>query len=260
MNLAETLAAIPEAYANLPGYLLPGSQPPDPEKRTAHTVVSHRSILRLEVVDLLDVREKADASPTRDDFDVDRRAGARRQGILPTLSSWVRLVDSEMWDEGDEHQNPPTQRTVAGECAWLASQLEWIEAQRWVGEIEEDLARMLADMLRACGVKPEPVYRCPNCRDLVRPEDKGAWYRCLGCGQTWAMHNEINRLLAQQANTMTLKACAEDVGRPKSSLEEWRARGLINPVAKDDRGRFLFDVECVRRISETVGRRERKPA
>lgn len=71
------------------------------------------------------------------------------------------------------------------------------------------------------------------------------------------MHNEISRLLAEQGNTQTLRQCAEQVGRPVKTLHEWRARGWINPVAKNRVGQFLYDVRLVEKVAAEVKRGRR---
>lgn len=269
-TLAELLAAIPDAYAALPGFKLPGSQPPDPDKRTAASVVSHRSILRLEVVALLDEREKADAPPTRlfhpkfgGGAEHDRIAGQRRQGILPTLSAWVRDVDSAMWDEGDEHQNPPTQRTVAGECEWLTSQLDWIEAQPWVRELEDDLVRMLADIQLACGVKPAKPLECPACGwemqgqgDYQAELKRYPWYRCTGCPQTITTAAELDRVSKRAEDYVALKYAAKVLEIPYATLRTWKARGLVRAVGRDARG----DVFSLAALSAMARRMNTKSA
>jgi hypothetical protein len=252
-KLTEHLAAIPPLFARLPQFIRPGSRPADPDRVTTSTSPA-RPPLNLDVLDLLDLREKADAEATRGDYDLDRRAGGRRQGILPTLSSWVRLVDGERWDEGDEHQNPPTQRTVEGECGWLTEGLDWITEQKWANELEQDLQRMVADMRRACGESPEVPLTCSKCRWLVEPRDGGAWYVCTGCNWTWTMANEIDRLLQAQTDIMdaaTLPEIAANVGRPVSTVKEWKARGWLLPVGKTKRG-YVYDVKAAQRVAESV--------
>lgn len=260
-RLPELLLAIPDAYAALPGFKLPGSQPPDPDKRTGHSVVSHRSILRLEVVDLTDQREKADAAPTRrENIEADRRDGWR-QGILPTLSSWVRDVDAAMWDSGDEHQNPPTQRTVAGECGWLAENADWIQKQKWLGDILVDLTKMLEDINRACGVKPEQPLACPACGwemqgqgDYQAELKRHPWYRCTGCPQTITTAAELDRVSKRAEDYVTLKYAAKVLEVPYATLRTWKARKWIIPLGRDSRG-DIFSLTVLSSLARRIDQR-----
>lgn len=110
------LSELPDLYAQLGLFTLPGSTPPDPDQRSGKSNPSHRCVVNLDVLDLTDARLKDDAEVTRTDYDLDRRAGARRQGIVQTLASWVRLVDSEMNDEGIEHEEPMAVEPCGPEC------------------------------------------------------------------------------------------------------------------------------------------------
>lgn len=249
-DMTEALTDLPQAYELLPLFTLPGSAPPDPDRRTGTTSPA-RPPLNLGVLDLMDERDKADAPAIRDDYDLDRRAGARRQGILPNLASWVRLVDGEMWDEDIQHSAPSDRPTVATECAWLLGQIEWILRQQWADELAADLAGMFDDVKAATGWSKSQPERCPKCGWTVEARDDGAWWSCTGCPMTWAREAEISKFVADQDYAKTLRHCAAEVGRPVSSLKEWRARGWITPVATDPRGVQLYDV---RKVEEVNGR------
>lgn len=265
--LVEALTAIPGAYAQLADYVLPGTRPPDPnghqgKKQGISDMAVPRDLLNLDVLDLLDIRSKPDADACRRDYDRDRRAGARRQGVLPTLSAWVLLADSELCDEGVEHGEPSDQPTVAGECDWLLGQIDWLTGRSWAADLAAEARVMLRDIRRAIGEKIEENPTCPSCKWPVVPRDKKAWYGCTGCNRTWVMHSEINRLFADQAYTATLRECAELVGRPRRTLSDWSAWGWIAPVAKDKRGRWLYDTRQVERAAAEIrqGKRTERAA
>jgi hypothetical protein len=169
-------------------------------------------------------------------------------------------VDGELWDEGVEHDAPADVPTVQTECDFLLSHVNWVDDQQWANEIVDDCAAILRDIRAAIGWKPEVTdlpYRCPSCKWNVQFMDDNAWAKCSGCDKTWTFANEINHLMAGQSSSLTLKQCADSVGRSKTTLELWRSRGDILPVAKDRLGRFLFDLRIVERVSEQKKRRER---
>lgn len=289
-NLKQTLVDLAEAFPLLPLFRLAGSRPVDPEKRVG-TSSPARPPLVLAVLDLEDSREKADSDPQRLDYDLDRRAGARRNGVVPTLQSWVRRADGEMHDQDLKH-NPPGQAlacggacmitssiagdlmqgpctydrdkhlepaTIGSETAWLQAHVDWISKQPWADEIAAELEQMLTDIKAVTGWSRAEPDRCPDCNWIVEPRDGGAWYVCTGCARTWAMQSEINRLFAEQSYSMLLSECAAEVERPVSTLKEWRARGWVNPVGKDHRG-YLYDVRKVRAVAEEVRQGKKRSA
>jgi hypothetical protein len=184
----------------------------------------------------------------------------RRQGVLPTLSSWVRLVDSERWDEGDEHQNPPTQRTVEGECGWLTAALDWIEAQRWVDEFAKDLSDIMADMNHEMGVEPDSATRptCTKCGwemegqgDYEKELHRYSWYRCIGCAHTITTAAELDRASRSAEDLVTLKYAAKVLEKPFSTLRRWKQAGWIAPRGNDQRGE-IFSINAIRIVAQTV--------
>ena len=131
-----------------------------------------RYITKFDVLDLADRRFKPAyiAADPEVEADTARRMGARRQGILPTLASWVGLAVEEMHLLGVWHRTPtdpdqivwvvgsdgiahPTKPgpSVASEAGWLACHLDWITGQQWVVELAAEVRRIVLD-LEALGV------------------------------------------------------------------------------------------------------------
>jgi hypothetical protein len=242
-HLLNDLRQIPDLYANLHMFLVRGA--------TGEGIIGgpsgSRPPMDLGVVDLMDEREKRNTDPARteDERARDQVWGTRRQGVLPTLSSWVRLVDSERWDEGDEHQNPPTQRTVLGECGWLIESMDWIGAQRWVDEMAADIRQIRNDLRKAIrdrDVKDELV--CTKCQWKVIEvqAEKGTWFECTGCSEKWG-RIELHKM-AERKRPRPLKECAEVTGHPHRTLRYLVAEGLLKHVARDG-NRNLYDIQDV---------------
>ena len=246
------LSEIPELMAQLPLMLLPGSAPTDDSSRS-NSGPGSRPLVVLQVLDLLDEREKRDAEPTRTDYAIDRAAGARRQGVLPTLSSWVRLVDSELWDDSEKHDPPADSPTVLSECGFLLTHLEWIDERQWANELHDEMGDIWRNLRGALAIRDAEVFHCPDCRWVVEPQDGGAWYRCSGCHRTWAMANEINALMRRQANVMTMRECAKAAELDLRTLQRYRADGALTPVAWRQTTP-LFNVEHVRSIQAKVAK------
>lgn len=132
-----------------------------------------RYVVKFDALDLADRRFKPayTAADPVIEADTARRMGARRQGILPTLASWVGIVVDDMhrhdaWHriptdpdqivwavdaEGIAHPSKPGP-SVASEAGWLASHLEWIVGQPYVIELADELRRIVLD-LAALGIE-----------------------------------------------------------------------------------------------------------
>lgn len=201
-----------------------------------------RPPVNLGVLDLLDGREKADSEPTRTDAEIDRLAGARRQGVLPTLASWVRLVDGELWDADQDHQPPSDYTTILSETGFLLTHIDWIGDQQWADEFVRDLCGIVRDLKQATH-QPEPErYSCTRCGWDIQEMDRGAWYRCVGCSQRWT-RIELHRM-AERKQPRTLKQIAELVGISVSTLRAARNERKFRPVARDGKAE-LFDLQEV---------------
>lgn len=241
-KLLKALTELPAAYNQLHLFQLPGSKPSDTGSKQRHGTLSTRAPLVLEVLDLLDRRHKNDVEPTRDNYDLDRLAGNRRLGILPTLSQWVRLADGEMWDSGVQHSAPSDNSSVDTECSWLLHHLDWITEQPWLNEMAEDLTRMLKDAQRVVGVEKQAKYFCTKCGWPIQERDGGAWYSCTGCDQNWT-RLELHRF-AERKKPKTLAEIAKLTNISLKTLRSFADRGHLKVVARDGKAN-LYDLDAV---------------
>jgi hypothetical protein len=244
-KLSKALTELPAAYNQLHLFQLPGSRPSDTGSKQRHGTLSTRAPLVLEVLDLLDRRHKNDVEPTRDNYELDRLVGQRRLGVLPTLSQWVRLVDSEQWDSGLVHAAPAEIPTVESECGWLQSHVEWISQQGWLQEIADDLTRMLKDCTLITGTTEQHIkMTCTNlgCGWPVQEEADGAWFKCTGCGRSWG-RLELHKM-AERKKPKPLIECAKLAGVSDRTLNRLIEAGLLKHVARDGT-RYLYDIDAV---------------
>jgi hypothetical protein len=262
-SLAKALAELPAAFDMLPLFLLPGYRP-DMGSPQRHGSDSTRSLVTLAVLDLLDRRNKPDADPSRGDYELDRaqwqwkddagrlitEPGRRRQGVLPTLSSWVRRVDGELWDGGVEHAAPDEDPTVAGECDWLQSHIAWIGEQQWLDEITRDVTGMLRDIREIVGEddKLEGKLFCLNagCGWPVVEHSEGAWFSCTGCGGAWS-RLELHRR-AERKKPKPLVECAKLAGVSEKTLRRYKDDGKLKVERRQGKTE-LFDLEEVMEIT-----------
>jgi hypothetical protein len=250
MRLSETrkhLGELPDLFAQLSHFWEPGSSPKDPDQRRGKSNPAHRSVVNLDVLDLTDVREKANAEPTRTDYDLDRRAGARRQGVLPTLASWSRLVDSELWDAGIEHEEQAAEATVSGECGYLLRHMTWIGQQAWLNELHDDVEWLRKDLRRAIGDFDRPTLRlvCPQCgspSELINVK----WLACSLSDRHDTSVDDLEGQYRRKPPMTTSEVCRE-FRVSSAQLWQWKTRRKITPIPRE--GRELawlpWDVFCV---------------
>ena len=165
-----------------------------------------RYVVKFDALDLADRRFKPayTAADPVIEADTARRMGARRQGILPTLTSWVGIVVDDMhrhdaWHriptdpdqivwavdtEGVAHPSKPGP-SVASEAGWLGSHVEWICGQPYVIELADELRRIVLD-LEALGVgRTAPDRWATMTADELRNADivsKATVYRWFNAG------------------------------------------------------------------------------
>lgn len=153
------LAEIPDLYAHLPEFLIPGSTPPDPD---AHHSAKKRpgstAPVRLEVLDLLATRKSEGTLAWLgwDGADPDRDL---RHGVHGTLELWCMLIMSELPDVGRSRDE--SGETVTEMCQWLAFDLVWIVDTH--GDFAKSVRRLHQALQQACGIRPPLKLVCPQC-------------------------------------------------------------------------------------------------
>ena len=301
-ELRRHLAEIPELYVLLPLFTQPGSGTGEPPPGGNPS----RPPLNLDTIDLLDIREKPNAELFRRDSDLDRRdwqwqdragrlvtePGRRRQGVLPVLTSWVRVFDEEL-DHSEGYQppwareaccgactieyadhsdlvgccvgslrpHPWSVRTVVGECSFLAQHVDWAAKQQWFDELVADVKRVRRDLQGVTGERDEVVdLPCTLCGWQMRgmgdyDADRGRhpWYQCTGCDKAITTQAELDRVQRKARDVVTLRYAATEVDRPLSTLKEWRQQGLIQPVGRDSRG-SLYSLASITKVKASVKR------
>jgi hypothetical protein len=278
-------------------FLLPGSRRVDRGSLQRHSVLNHGSILNLEVVDLLDTREKPGADVVRSDEAIAGDGEGRRLGVLPTLSQWVRLIDDEMCVTGYIHDAPfalvtcgPACRfeaeadevalwpiypgyscteverthwrkpTVASNSRWLRSHITWIADRDWSPIMERDLRALLSDIRAVTGNDRPGTMVCLSCENIAYPQHGGAWYRCPSCNQAWSRAELLHR--AERNAPKTLVECSKILNIPEPTLRKYLAQDPppFRPIKGLKRGRaHLFDLREVDSATRSLRYRNAQP-
>lgn len=196
---------------------------------------AERYPIRPEVLDLTNRRWKdGTIYDPAGEADLTARIGARRHGILPTLTSWVSRAAGAMHDQNITHTPPinPDQivyaidshglatltrpcATPTTEAGWLRHHLDWILSWEYAPELALDMRLICADLEQL------PL---------------------------WAAANDHACLTYSQA--------AETLGISTATLYRWADEGRIHPVT-DQNGQKLF---VIREVRQVIARRKQTKA
>lgn len=166
-----------------------------------------RYVTRFDVLDLADTRTKDGLLDTDAPglADLNRRADARRLGILPNLELWIRMAEADMLDEGVEHTDPVIEgSSVTTAAGWLRRHLDWILGQQWVIELADEVRRIVLDL------------------------------DALGVGFAAIDRSAIG----------TVNELAQSTGVPAATIYRWAANGYLQPV-NDTRPKHYFRTEVL---------------
>jgi predicted RNA-binding Zn-ribbon protein involved in translation (DUF1610 family) len=302
-RLTTILRDLPPAYERLKLFRVPGLRPSDSGSRQRHGDAV-RDVLALAVEDLLNERVKPGTYPARvpseialdQVWDPTARNGrgdwvtARRQGVLPTLAAWSRLVDAELWDAGIEHpeyglascgrlcwlapvqarddnregpcsEQPHhhwTRPPVPDECAWLTQHATWIVEQNpsdpddnWPEDIITDLRRLLADIQTITGELEKPVKMT-----CLKPGC--GWPVQPQDGGTWfkctGCGKSSSRLelhrIAERKQPKTLTELAAPTGLSIITLRRYEDAGKITPLPERRGNAKQYDLDQVMQATQ----------
>lgn len=276
-RLDKALTELPAAYDQLLFFITPRSNAGLDGGRS-NGIAAHQTVINVEVLDLLDDREK----PYTDVYPVDDQV--RRLGVLPTLSTWVRYVDQALLDSKVPFEPPYrfvacsrscrfakiadamvqsdadctglrmdhwTKRTVATESSWLHGHLGFIKDQPWLSKITTAIGGLYDEITVIIGREGPIKIKCYDCGWPVTEvtAEKGSWFTCTGCGKAWSWLQLRN--LAEQHKPSTLKECAERSSTSVSLLREYIADGKIKPLPMKRGTAKLYDPFAVMQVTTT---------
>ena len=176
-----------------------------------------------------------------------------RRGVLPQLESWVRMAESEMLDEGEEHTPLAEQPTVSSEAGWLHQHMGWMLDQQWVTELEQDVSKIWRDLRQLCRERAPYRPTCPDCGEWLT--SLTGYWSCPGCGRDY----RDDRMVMSCQHPMTGERIAHLFGLSYATIRSWHHRGHLEP-AMDGAGKPLMDgrkprfhVNDVLRLADSSG-------
>ena len=197
----------------------PGSRPP----------------VRLDVLHVLDTRTRVAGDDAEDRAWHDRMASDHRQGILPDLWQWCRLIEAEaMHSRPEPPDELPEQPTLAGVVDWLTRHTPWAVEQPWAGEYVADVDWWWRKLREAVGeadtASPVP---CSRCGEPLEQRRGGLW-ECV------AGH-------VVSIQPVAIREAARIVEVPEATLRRWLREASAVRLA-ESQTKVLYDLGTVRRV------------
>ena len=247
------LAQIFDWAALLPA-LLTRCAPTGDTSRTGRRVPGSRPPVRLDILQILDTRRRATGDDAEDRAWHDRMASDHRQGILPDLWQWCRLIEAEaMHSRPEPPDELPEQPTLAGVVDWLTRHTPWAVEQPWAGEYVADVDWWWRKLREAVGEAGETGVPCARCGEGLSMVHLGLWECGTGHQVT--------------VQPVSINLAAQKIGIPKDQLyaliaqpQQLRALGIEppRPILGETGARRVYDLSDLRRLVAEV--RVRRPA
>lgn len=201
------------------GRRTPGSKPP----------------VRLDILHLLDTRLRVTGDDAEDRAWHDRMASGHRQGLLPDLWQWARMIEAEAL-EGcpDVPDELPEAPTLASVVAWLVKHTgHWTLAQQWASEYVADVGwwwRRLRDLVGEASPAGVPCGRCGETLGMVH----------LGLWECGAGHQVT-------VQPVSIREAARITGTHEATLRRWlRESGA--PRLSEGAASVIYDLGTIRRV------------
>jgi len=233
VDLAALLPALQDAHGR-----------PAAGGRAAPRGVAHSPApVRLDVLQALDTRARVTGDDAEDRAWHDRMASDHRQGLLPDLWQWARMIEAEAMETCPVLPlELPEQPCVASVVAWLLTHLDWALTQRWAGELVSDIGWWWRRLRHLLGERDEYLPRCGRCLFPVEAAAGGTW-RCLGCGAETSLDAALKRLAEP---LVTLTQAAELVEVPFRTLQSRVRAGQLLAVTSSGVRPALFRLQDVK--------------
>ena len=184
-------------WAALLPVLLTRHAPTGDSSRGGRAPSGSKPPVRLDVLQVLDDRVRIPGDDAEDRAELDRLAGDHRQGLLPDLWQWARLVEAEAMETCPQvPAELPEQPTLGSVVGWLLVHTDWAETQQWADEYRADVDWWWRRLRHLVGeARSEPVVPCGRCGEALTPAGPGLW-DCINRHQTSMRAVTVNEAAA----------------------------------------------------------------
>jgi hypothetical protein len=228
ITTAQKLIELVDLAALLPAMLQPATTV-KPGRTTPPGIAHSPAPVRLELLHVLDGRLRDLGDDAEDRAWHDRAAGDHRQGLLPDLYQWAKLVDGEARDAGREPADLPDESiTLTAVTAWLHGQLGWALIQDWGYALARDIDWWWRHLRHLTGERDDYQPRCTLCLFPITQADGGGVWTCQGCGNETSLDAALHRLAEP---LVTLTQASEITGVPLTTLKSRVASGALLPIS-----------------------------
>lgn len=177
----QCLAEMPDLAALLPVVAGTSTSPGTTSRRTPGS----QPPASLDIIQALDTRIRTWRGDATDRAHADAIWGDHRQGVLPDLWLWARMIEAEMLDQSPQPPATiPDQITLAGICDWLIRHNHWAVDQPWHDQYDHDVHSWHRRLTSLAGLTEPRIMRhqCSACEGPSDLTNDGDLWTCRSCG------------------------------------------------------------------------------
>lgn len=234
VTVAAQLREILDWAALLPA-LLTRHAPTGDNSRGGRAPSGSKPPVRLDVLQVLDDRVRIPGDDAEDRAELDRLAGDHRQGLLPDLWQWARLIEAEAMETCPQvPAELPESPTLGSVVGWLSAHTDWAETQQWADEYRADIDWWWRRLRHLVGeARAEPVVPCRRCQEPLEAVRGGLW-ECRSGHQV-------------SVRPVGIREAARLTGTNEATLRRWLRQAEAPRVAESPTA-VLYDLGEVRRV------------
>ena len=222
-------------WAALLPVLLTRHAPSGDNSRGGRAPSGSKPPVRLDVLQVLDARVRIPGDDAEDRAELDRLAGDHRQGLLPDLWQWARLIEAEAMETCPQvPAELPESPTLGSVVGWLSAHTDWAEAQQWADEYRADIDWWWRHLRRLVGeARAEPVVPCRRCGESLKAVHGGLWECRSGHRVT--------------VRPVGIREAARLTGTHEATLRRWLRESDVQRLVESPTA-VLYDLGDVRRV------------
>lgn len=223
-------------WAALLPALLTRRAPTGDSSRGGRPVPGSRPPVRLDVLQVLDDRERIRGDDAEDRAWHDRAASDHRQGLLPDLWQWCRMIESEAMDARPALPDElPERPNLASVVDWLTRHTAWAETQPWAGEYVADVQWWWRRLRELTGESERGSdVPCGRCGEMLHLVHVGLW-ECSS-GHQVTIH------------PVSIREAARITEVPVATLHRWLRQSDAPRLTESPSSGVVYDLGTIRRV------------